>query len=218
MLLGRRCIGTIAFFSGLEFSYTRFTRSWGQLIQYNCERVCKAGEYIDQGFSPVNQPQIARNELVKNMRGDWLLQLDSDHSFDPDLVERLLHRMEQYGVDVITGLYHGRFYPHKPIAYAKADDGSVHQIAEWPNEPFQIASSGAGCLMVKRSVYDRISDDLGEEPFSLRPPLSEDHSFFARLDQLQIPVLCDPKVQHKHLTIKGVTSDDYDPDAPDESQ
>lgn len=218
MLLGRKCIGTIAFFSGLEFGYTRFNRSWGQLVQYNCERLCQNGEYIDQGFSGVNQPQIARNELVKSMRGDWLLQLDSDHSFDPDLVERLLHRMDQYGVDVVSGLYFGRFHPHKPIAYTKGEDGAVYQIAEWPNEPFQIASAGAGCLMVKRSVFDRINNELGEEPFALRPPMLEDHSFFARLDQLGIPALIDPRIIHKHLAIKGIGPDDYDRDCPDDPQ
>lgn len=218
MLLGRRCIGTIAFFSGLEFGYTRFNRSWGQMIQYNCERVCQASEYIDQGFSAVNQPQIARNELVRNMRGDWLLQLDSDHSFDPDLVERLLHRMEQHGVDVVSGLYHGRFHPHKPVAYAKGEDGAVCQITEWPNEPFQIASAGAGCLMVKRSVFDRIKDELDEEPFDLRAPMSEDHSFFARLDQLGIPAILDPRIQIAHFAIKGIRSDDYDRDCPIDPQ
>jgi len=210
MMLGKTCIGSIGYTCQAPMVFEGFCRSWGQMIQYNAEHVCKPGQYIEQVFSHVHKNEIARNELVSKMRGDWLFQVDYDHTFEPDLVARLLHRMDAYGVDVVVGLYHERYPPFKPLIYMEREPGRFYQIGDWPDEPFRIGAAGCGCLMVKKSVFRRIKDELGEEPFGQRGALLDDLSFFLRCSELGIPVLCDPRIQHPHLSIKGVTSADYD--------
>jgi hypothetical protein len=75
---------------------------------------------------------------------------------------------------------------------------------------FQVDAAGGGCLLVRKRVFERIEDELGEEPFARTPPLGEDMSFFKRCERLGVKVYCDARIECPHLTVRPVTLDDYD--------
>jgi hypothetical protein len=62
---------------------------------------------------------------------------------------------------------------------------------------------------VRRSVFDRIASELGEQPFERITHHGEDHSFFLRLRKLEIKAVCATKVECPHLMIHPVTLADY---------
>jgi hypothetical protein len=217
MLLANKAIGTVAYLGGLPAVLEDFCWSWGQMIQFNTEALCDPGQYVHYDRARSSFHSFARNQLAHNMVGDWLLMLDTDHQFDPDLCIRLLDRLNAYEADVIVGLYQHRQHPHSPVLYLENENKLYAPIGDWGSEDgmevFSPDSAGGGCLMVRRSVFDRIRDELGEGPFDLIPPLGEDHSFFRRCKRLGVKVICDPRIQCHHLQVRPVTLDDYDRNA-----
>jgi glycosyltransferase involved in cell wall biosynthesis len=192
-----------------------FTFSLAQMIQFNAEALCGPGEYVHLDRTKASFHSFARNQLAQHMQGDWLLMLDTDHQFTPDLCLRLLDRMNVTGADVIVGLYQHRQWPHAPVLYLKNEESLYSPIGAWGMEGispdvFTVDSAGAGCLMVRRKVFDRIRDELHESPFDIIAPFGEDHSFAKRCEKLGIKIVCDPRIECNHLQVRPISLADYD--------
>ena len=206
----KRAIGTIAYPIGVPMAWDEFGWSFSQLAQFTQEHACKPGQFVNVDRFFVNDVVRARNGLVERMRGEWLLQLDADHAFEPDLCLRLLDRMERTGYDIVSGLYFDRHPPHGPLLWQRTTSGDYVRVGEWPKVPFEIPGAvGAGCLLVRRQVFERILSELKEAPFDRRRGLDEDVSFFDRCYQLGIKGLCDPRIEHPHLSVRPIGSMDY---------
>jgi hypothetical protein len=213
-------IGTIGVMGGVGSVAYDFMWSLAQMVQFNNEYLCGQDQYIHLSRATVSYHPVARNELVTKMQGDWLLQLDTDHAFNPNLLIRMLRLFNGSDpkVDVLTGIYTYRAYPHQPVLFQFDGQGMRH-VGGWedPEAPLaRVSAGGAGCLLVRRSVFDHIRDNWRNEkgekegPFNIIPPYSEDNSFFIRCLKLGIPVYAALKVECHHLTTKRLTMDDFD--------
>lgn len=96
-----------------------------------------------------------------HLRGaDWLLMLDADMTFEPDLIDQLLAVADPKRVPILGGLcfaghYAGRQYPTLYRAYNE-DDGhlAVEPVADYPRDSLvKVGATGAACLLVHRGVY-----------------------------------------------------------------
>jgi hypothetical protein len=209
-----RCIGTIAYLGGLPAVLEPFCWAWGQLIQYNAEYLCKPGEYVHYDKATVSFHSFARNSLTERILGDWLLMLDTDHVPDPDLAVRLLTIMLKADVPIVCGVYCHRTPPNSPVLYQwNKDETGLEPIGDWDRAAMliEVGSAGGGALLVHRSVYQQIRDELHCGPFDILPPFGEDHSFFKRCRQLKIPVYAAPTIESKHLEIRPFGLDTYTP-------
>jgi GT2 family glycosyltransferase len=85
-------------------------------------------------------------------------------------------------------------------------------LASWPANAdlIEAGCSGAGSLLVRRRVFNRIRTELKENPFDILPPWSEDFSFFRRLHKIGIKMHCCPAIESYHLTVRSITSADRD--------
>jgi hypothetical protein len=215
-LIIKKPIGTISYMAGIWATPESFTRSWGRMIQYNAEYLCEPGQYIDQLFPDSSYHATARNQLAASFLGDWIWMTDTDHTFDPDIVCRMVALMQTYNIEVLTGVYRYKNFPYLPTLYWYNEGGKGFSvIAELdPNAIVQqIDCAGGGCLLVKRSVFQRIGGELHEQPFDITPPWSEDFSFFYRCRRLGIPVYAAPRIESRHLIPKEITEKDYVKDA-----
>lgn len=217
MIMGKSTIGTIAPMLGVPFVHAEFCWSLAQMIQYSNEYICKHGEIIHLVKPTLTYHAAARNDIVRNMLGDWILMLDCDHSFAPDMLARLLYLSNSFkvagvDVDVLSAIYFYRMPPHGPLLYHWNDKhtGFV-QLVNWDEHAriMEIDSAGGGSLFIRRSVIERMYNELKEEPFSIIPPFSEDHSFFVRLEKLGIKAWAAPGIQSHHLLTKPLGVDDY---------
>lgn len=216
MLIVKKPIGSISYMAGIWATPEAFTRSWGRMIQYNSEYLCKTGEYIDQIFPDSSYHATARNHIAAAFHGDWIWMTDTDHAFDPDIVCRMVALANQYGVDVLTGMYRYKNFPHLPTLYWYNENAKGFSIiAELDSRaPIQqVDCAGGGCLMVRRRVFDRIAKELKEQPFDIIAPWSEDFSFFYRCRMLKIPVFAAPNIESRHLMPREITSKDYNREA-----
>lgn len=214
MITGRKPIGTLAYLGGVPAVLEKFCWSWGQLISFSQHYVCESNEYIHLAKAEMSFHSWARNSLVEQMLGDWILMLDTDHAPEPDLLGRLLHRMNTYNLDVLVGIYQFKQPPHPPVLYGwfKNDNQEGYTVlGNWNEDvPVQtVAGAGGGCLLVRRRVFERIERELGEKPFDPIGQGGEDLAFFSRLKKLGIKAYFDCRVECPHLLIKPVTLKDF---------
>lgn len=210
----RKCLGTVAYMGGVMGIPEPFAWSWAEMREFSKEALCQEGEYIHADRARVSLHDTARNHLADNMKGDWLLMLDTDLEFDPDLCARMVGTMTKYNLDVLTGVYCFKSQPHTPVLYYwNESTDRTEMIGDWDRsaELFEIGAAGGGCLLIHRRVFDKIKKELGERPFDRMPATNwkgathgEDHSFFRRLRQVGIKAVCAPKIHCYHLRYDGV--------------
>ena len=203
-------IGTIAYVAGIQFLPEKFAFAYGEMRSYNGQYLEKKDKFIYYDRVMSSWLPRARNDLVKQMRGDWILMLDSDMTFDPDIAERMLFIMDKYQAPVLTGLYVQKKPPYFPVLYSWNEEKQVYQIVlSWQKdaEIIPVDAAGAGCLLVRKFVFNLIWEKLHEDPFTIIGNNSEDMSFFSRLRKIGIGVYCAPNIRCSHLSTKEI---DYD--------
>lgn len=211
----RKPLGTVAYMGGVPAVLEQFCWSWGKLIEFNTTHVIQPNEFIHYTKAKHSLHDVARNQLAEAMLGNWILMLDTDHAFEPDLLCRLLAAMNRYRLDVITGIYLKKEWPNRPTIWKWAVDRYA-EIIDWdPTEALEVDAAGAGCLLIKYHVFDKIRQELGEEPFSraeFGPRTGEDFAFWKRLVMLNVPRGVVPWVECHHLKVTPLTvKDHYDP-------
>ncbi len=164
-----------------------------------------------------------RNDIVRKFLGhgaDWLLMIDTDMTFDPDLVERLLEHADPEKAPIVGGLCFG--FDDKgqiqPTLYGFIGDESnplVVRYHEWPeNAMMQVAATGGAALLIHRTVFERMQNfehpTRGKTGFNDAfpwfqelehdgRPVSEDIGFCWRAGLLGIPVYVNTAVQLGHI-------------------
>lgn len=184
-----------------------FAWAWGNMRAFTQEALCGPHESLQAERSKVSLHDFARNDLVARMRGDWILMLDTDIIFEPDLCARMVSMMYRRDLDVLTGIYSFKVPPHYPVLYMYNHESEKNEVvADWDKnaELLRVDSAGAGCLLVRRRAFERIAKELGENPFDRIGRKGEDHSFFDRLRKLAIPLWCAPSIEVQHLEYFGV--------------
>lgn len=214
LLVGKRPVGTFAYI-GTGVGFDDFYWSFIQLVAMSYEYFIQPGTYVHIDHSCISGQITARNELVLKMQGDWLLQFDSDHQFDPDIAFRLLQLFEANNLDVLVGYYGYKSPPHNPVLYRYVD-GEYKNVTSWGTPGLDVKllpidAAGGGCLLVRKRVFDAIKAEFKCLPFSPEAPFTtDDFSFFEKCRKLGIKSWCAPHIECKHLSINGYGLSDYD--------
>lgn len=227
MIFFKRPIGTCAYLGGLPAVLEEFTWSWGQLIQLNSEYLIQhpvgGPGMVCYDRATTSEHAVARNYLSKRMQGDWLWMTDTDHAFDPDIVVRMVSLLNKYDqIDVLSALYRYKVPPYIPNVFwwnhSKQKYISVAEVPKtcelWGGEELCV---GAGCLLVRRRVFEKIRNEMKEEPFDKRKSpdgkmFSEDFSFFVRCRELGLKSFIAPQIESHHLRVQRISSDDFNPE------
>ena len=207
--------GTIACLAGIPAIPRPFFCAWTQLVQFCYERLPFPIRFL---ASDTSHHSTARNSLAANFDGDWLLMLDTDHWFEPDLAWRLLDRFITHDLDVLCGIYQYKSEAEgcAPVVYAwgqKPEDPKLFRVANpWQDGApiIRVDAAGGGCLLVRRRVFDKIWSELRERPFEVNERYQgEDIAFFDRLRRVGLTAWMDTRVESNHLGWKIITRADY---------
>lgn len=138
---------------------------------------------------------------------DYLLWLDTDQTFMPDMIGKMIDSFEKDGkLEAVTGIYCWRQPPYLPHVYSRYNKktGKFRVAGAFPtNEPFIVAGAGYGCLMIKTSVYRRV-----EKPWFIMETegdnikVGEDLYFFKKAQPIKM--ICDPTIISGHLVENSV--------------
>lgn len=127
-----------------------------------------------------------------------ILLIDDDMAYKPDSLLKLL----EHDVDIVSGLYLSRAYPHQPIIFDIADeDGSCFPMYLIDNEfgLRPIVAAGFGFLLLKTEIFSKL-----EKPYVRLGELNQeewcdDIGFFNRVRKANIQSYCDMNVQVGHM-------------------
>lgn len=155
----------------------------------------------------------ARNQITKYAldKGgfDYVLWLDSDMTFGPDLMEKLLADMEPEDGErrqAVSGLCFGRRPPFKPCIYKSLDVQQQGQMIypkaevylEYPRDQlFEVAACGFACVMMRMDVLEAMG--IYGVPFFPVGGLGEDLTFCWRAQKLDIKFHCDSRLKIGHI-------------------
>ncbi len=152
-------------------------------------------------FNHDRSPAHGRNQLIDAAKENdctHILFIDDDMALKPNSMMTIL----EHDKDIISGLYLSRAYPHIPLAFDLADeDGSACPMYLMGIEPrlTPIVAAGFGFLLVKMSVFDKLTKPyvrLGELDAE---QWCDDIGFFKRVREAKIESFCDMNVPVGHM-------------------
>lgn len=175
---------------------TRFAQSLAMLRKVgDCALTFQIGSLV----------YTSRNELAKKaiaMDADYVLWLDSDMFFEPDLLERLFKTLKEKNLDFLSGLYFRRVPPFTPVLFDKLE--ITDKGAEWseyqdlPADLFEIGGCGFGCVLMKTDIILEVAGKFGDM-FTPMANAGEDLSFCIRARECGYKLYCDPKITLGHV-------------------
>ena len=142
---------------------------------------------------------LATMAIQKEM--DYVLWLDSDMIFSPDVLKKLLEDRDKG--DIITGIYYRRVQPFKPVLFSKLDidDSGCDWVGydDYPeDEVFEIEGCGFGCVLTPVSAFVDVMAKFGDM-FAPIGGVGEDLSFCWRARQCGYNIVADPQIQCGHV-------------------
>lgn len=157
----------------------------------------------------------ARDNLAKQamkLECDRTLWLDSDMTFDSDLLLRLMKTMDETKAEIVTGVCYRRRPPYSPALFKKMTINETDRTAwfseynEIPKEPFQVEGCGLAAALVDTSVYFDVQGKYGQM-FAPIGHNGEDTSFCWRARQCGNRIFADPGPRIGHVGQMVVTGD-----------
>ena len=163
---------------------------------------------IDVRYLKASLIYDARNQIMRyvleHKEYDYVLWLDSDMTFDSDLLRRLMEDME--GRLAVTGLCFGRRPPFKPCVYNRLEvqqDGKVvlPVAKNWMDYPrdqiFEVEACGFACVLMRREVLEVMA--IYGVPFYPVGGMGEDLTFCWRANKMGIRFHCDSRLKIGHI-------------------
>lgn len=147
----------------------------------------------------------ARNKLAAQAiesEADYILWLDSDMTFKPDTLIRLLKDIEDNNLDIVSALYFRRSHPYSPVAFSKFD--FVDNEAVFENYTGELSGLhkvegvGFGCLLMDTQVVFDVFGKYGD-CFSPIAKVGEDLSFLWKARQLGYETYLDCDIKCGHV-------------------
>lgn len=170
-------------------------------------------------FLPGSLVYDSRNQLTEIARAsecEYIFFLDSDMTFNGDVLKRLLEDAEKEKLDIVTGLAFTRRQPirtaiFKKCEYSTDDDGQLFPDAEnyndYPRDAlFPVEACGMACCLIRMSCVDHVLQNFGL-PFSPAQGWGEDLSFCIRARELGHQPYCDSRVKIGHIGKMVVTEE-----------
>lgn len=138
-------------------------------------------------------PAHGRNLIIQTALDNdctHVLMVDDDQSYPSDALMRLL----AHDVDIVSGLYLSRAYPHIPMVFDVAnEEGACFPIylMDGMKGLVPIVASGLGFLLMKTSIFAKL-----EKPYVRLGELNseewcDDMGFFKRVREAGIQSYCD---------------------------
>lgn len=115
------------------------------------------GEYTLRYIVQGNVLVFQRNECIQKMDGDWVLFLDSDMTWQPDAIKRIVETRDRFDLDILGGLCFQRGEPHQPTLYVNGSHGGYTFMEKWPEDAaIEVDATGMAFCIIHKRVFDKI--------------------------------------------------------------
>lgn len=150
------------------------------------------------------------NRIIKDMRGDWLLLLGDDHTFNPDMLMNLISILEREEVDAVVPLCLKKQAPFEPVVYGSSQVGpdglTYFQVAELPEHGVvEVHAAGTAGMLLKTEVLRDLPEPVFETSHGMQ---NEDlilcRKIRERRERLGLPgsgIYCDVDQRMGHIGV-----------------
>ena len=158
------------------------------------------------GFEVGSLVYNARNNLARQAiieEADWVLWLDSDMVFGPDLLQRMMKVCTENDIEFLTALCFRRKPPYTPCLFdrlEKVEKGASYTaLLSVPEGRFKVGGCGfAGVLMSTQVILD-VGAKFNGRMFDPLDGFGEDVSFCWRARQCGYEIWCDSSIEMGHV-------------------
>lgn len=227
----------LAYVCGNEVAYS-WHRSFVQLERLDARLYQRLGEGLERvhalrygtGGLIDARNQAVYDFLTEYPDAQWLFWLDTDMGFPAEALEMLLDAADPVERPIMGALCFsqqeiesdgmgGRRTQPTPVIYDWITvEGQSGYAVRWdyPRDTVtQTHATGSACIVIHRSVLERIREKFGPVWYNRVPNpstaqlFSEDLSFCVRAGALDIPVFVDTRVKTTHLKSTWVSEESY---------
>lgn len=165
----------------------------------------RAGDTVI-GFEVGSLVYNARNNLARQAikaEADWVLWLDSDMVFSPDLLQRMLKVCTENDIDFLTALCFRRKPPFTPCLFDRLDKiekgASYTAIMSVPEGRFKVGGCGFAGVLMSTDVLMSVASKFNGRMFDPLEGFGEDVSFCWRARQCGYDIWCDSEIEMGHV-------------------
>ncbi len=158
------------------------------------------------GFEVGSLVYNARNNLARQAiksEADWVLWLDSDMVFGPDLLQRMLKVCTENDIDFLTALCFRRKPPFTPCLFDRLDKvgrgASYTAIMSVPDGRFKVGGCGFAGVLMSTDVLMSVASKFDGRMFDPLEGFGEDVSFCWRARQCGYDIWCDSEIEMGHV-------------------
>lgn len=134
-----------------------------------------------------------------------VLWLDSDMIFTPNILDDLMFS----GKSFVTGIYHARRKGYASCIFKSIEINKIERFDEYPNETFEIAGCGFGCVLVEAEILKAVCLNKGT-CFTPLKSLGEDIAFCQRAREMGYKLYCEPSVVCGHIGHIAIYPEDHE--------
>lgn len=164
------------------------------------------------GFEVGSLVYNARNNLARQAikaEADWVLWLDSDMVFNPDLLQRMLKVCTENDIDFLTALCFRRKPPYTPCLFDRLDKigrgASYTALLSVPEGRFKVGGCGFAGVLLSTDVLISVSAKFDGRMFDPFEGFGEDVAFCWRARQCGYDIWCDSDIEMGHVGQSIVT-------------
>lgn len=158
------------------------------------------------GFEVGSLVYNARNNLARQAvksEADYVLWLDSDMVFGPDLLQRMMKVCTENDIDFLTGLCFRRKPPYTPTLFDKLEKvgngASYTALMSVPDGRFKVGGCGFAGVLMSLDVILSVMAKFEGRMFDPLPGFGEDLSFCWRARQCGYDIWCDSDIELGHV-------------------
>lgn len=164
-------------------------------------------------------------DFLDNFTAPWLLMLDTDMTFDTDVISRFLAVSDPKSRPMVGGL---AFTCNRdgedihPTLFDRQDDGRyIHREQVPVNTMTKVDATGCACVFIHRSVFQAL-DDGGPMPFFLEFTVGKNHygediGFCQRVTDAGFGIYVHTGIEFGHMKVHRITKHNYIPNPAPEA-
>lgn len=158
------------------------------------------------GFEVGSLVYHARNHLAQQAikaEADYILWLDSDMVFGPDLLQRMLAVCQENEIDFLTGVCFRRKPPYTPCLFDRLEKvgngASYTALLSVPDGRFKVGGCGFAGVLMSTDVALAVAAKFNGRMFDPLEGMGEDVSFCWRARQCGYDIWCDSSIELGHV-------------------
>lgn len=165
----------------------------------------RAGDTV-VGFEMGSLVYNARNNLARQAikaEADWVLWLDSDMVFEPNLLQKMLSVCTENNIDFLTALCFRRKPPYTPCLFDRLDrvdnGASYTALMSVPDGRFRVGGCGFAGVLLSTDVLMSVAAKFNGRMFDPFEGFGEDVAFCWRARQCGYEIWCDSDIEMGHV-------------------